>query len=149
MYQSKNPREQKGDRHDNKEVAHIESGGVGRKEDRQESQDGNQGSAQQGHGRFLARGRQGVHLTHAILLIDQHTIDNDDGIIDQHTHGQDEGTQRDTLQCSIEGIKHHDRTQHDDNQTVTDDQTGTEAHEDHQDDNHQKNRLHEVNQEGR
>ena len=71
-----------------------------------------------------------------------------DCIIDQHAHCQDEGAQRDALQGSVGTAQHQEGTEDDDHQTGSDDEPALEPHSEHQYDNHDKDGLNEIYDEG-
>ena len=91
MDQRQHPAQQQGHRQHN--VARIDSRGVGRHEDGQESYDGYQRGPQQRHGGLPPDGGHGLHPVLAGFQVHQYAVDDDDGVVHQHTHCEYECSQ--------------------------------------------------------
>ena len=125
----------------------IDTRCVGREENGQEGQNGDQCCTQQRHGCLPANGCHGLHTLLAALQIDQDAVDDHNRIIDQHTHGEDEGAERDALHGSVQGVEEQEGAEYGDNQADADDESALETHRDHQDENHDHDRFDQVDYE--
>lgn len=98
MHQSQHPTCQQTDAQYQEEVFGVFSGRIGRKVYTEERRSGNDGSAQQRHGRIAPDAVEIAFRSKSPFLVDQDAVHDDDGIVDQHTHRHDERPERDALQ---------------------------------------------------
>ena len=144
VYQGQDPAQQQGNGQHDKEVVDIDASRVGRQEDGQEGEDGDERGTEQRHGGTLARRCQGLHARLPGLEVDEDAIYDDDGIIDQHAHGQDERGQRDALHGAVQRTEHKDGAHDDDDKAGTDDDAALDAHEEHEEHDNDEDGLYEV-----
>ena len=147
MRQRQHPTQQQGYRQHDKQIPHVLSRRVRGNKNREESQYGNQRGPQQRHGRLLRYIRQRRRTLHAPFQIYQYPVDNHDRVVHQHSHGNNQRSQRNPLQRPVKKIKHHERPQHDNHQSRTDNHPAPEPHGKHQHQNHDYHRFHQINHE--
>ena len=93
VHQSQDPTQQQTRRQHDKPIAHIDACRIGRKENGQKCEDGNDRSSEQRHGGFTTDGAHRFAARLAQLQIDQNTIYYDDRIVHQHPHCENERRQ--------------------------------------------------------
>ena len=147
--QSQNPTQEERHGQDDEEVAHVDAGRIGRKEDGIERQNRNHRGAEQRHRRTLADVRHGGQTgLFGVVHIHQDAVDDHDGIVHQHTHGQDESGEGDALHRALHEAQEQKTADDDDTERGADDDAALDAHEEHQDDHHNHHTLDEVRHEG-
>ena len=144
MHQGEYPTKQQGDRQHNKQVARVDSCRIGRHEYRKESDNSNQGSAEQRHCRLPPDSGHGFHAALSGFQIDQNTVYNDNRIIHQHSHGKYKGCQRYTLHRAVHKIQKQESAEHCHYQTDSDNHPALESHCNHQDDNYNNHGFYQI-----
>ena len=129
---------------DYKEVAGIGACGILRQVYGQEGGDGDQGGPQQGHGRPFGSPCQRHTPLHSFSQIYQDAVGNHDGVVDKHPHGDDKSAQGNPLKGTPRGQQNRKRGQHRQQQSHTDDHPAAETHRQHQYQNNDGHRLHQV-----
>ena len=147
MDQGEGPAEQQRHGEHYEEVAHVDAGGVGRQEYREESEDGDECGAEQWHGGAAADAGKGLAPGYAAAEVDKDAVDDDNGIVDEHAHGENKRAERYALHSAPEVEQEEERPQHYNDERHANYHSAAQPHGEHEDEDDDGHRFGKVDKE--
>ena len=84
-----------------------------------------------------------------LLHLDQHPVDDDDGVVDQHAEGDDQGAERDALERNAHRLQEDEAAADREQQDEADQEPAAQAHEEEQHDDDDGHGLEQAADEAR